>query len=70
MAGCIDLVVSEFNCSLPGIEPVCEKRSIPCFVWMMWQRKKAPGTCHIARRSGRDVSINVIAAAIASLRGV
>ena len=27
--GCIDLVVSEFNCSLPGIEEICEKQGIP-----------------------------------------
>lgn len=27
--GCIDLVISEFNCTLPGIEEICEKRHIP-----------------------------------------
>lgn len=27
--GCIDLVVSEFNCTLPGIEEICEKQGIP-----------------------------------------
>lgn len=26
--GCIDLVVSEFNCTLPGIEEICTKRNI------------------------------------------
>lgn len=26
--GCIDLVVSEFNCTLPGIEEICEKKGI------------------------------------------
>lgn len=29
MTGCVDLVVSEFNCTLPGIEPVCERMGIP-----------------------------------------
>lgn len=29
MTGCIDLVVSEFNCTIPGIEPICEKLEIP-----------------------------------------
>ena len=29
MTGCIDLVISEFNCTLPGIEPICEKLQIP-----------------------------------------
>lgn len=27
--GCIDLVLSEFNCTLPGIEPICDALSIP-----------------------------------------
>ena len=25
MTGCVDMVVSEFNCTLPGIEPICAK---------------------------------------------
>lgn len=29
MTGCIDLVVSEFNCTIPGIEPICEELDIP-----------------------------------------
>ena len=29
MTGCVDLVVSEFNCTIPGIEPICEKLDIP-----------------------------------------
>ena len=29
MTGCIDLVVSEFNCTLPGIEPICDRLGIP-----------------------------------------
>lgn len=27
--GCIDLVVSEFNCTIPGIEPICQEMGIP-----------------------------------------
>lgn len=27
--GCIDLVLSEFNCSIPGIEPICDELAIP-----------------------------------------
>lgn len=27
--GCIDLVLSEFNCTIPGIEPICEALHIP-----------------------------------------
>lgn len=29
MTGCIDLVVSEFNCTIPGIEPICDELQIP-----------------------------------------
>ena len=28
MTGCVDLVVSEFNCTIPGIEPICEQLDI------------------------------------------
>lgn len=28
MTGCIDLVLSEFNCTLPGIEEICQKQGI------------------------------------------
>jgi carbon-monoxide dehydrogenase catalytic subunit len=33
LTGCVDLVLSEFNCTLPGIDAVCEKMDIPqiCF---------------------------------------
>ena len=27
--GCVDLVVSEFNCTIPGIEPICQQFNIP-----------------------------------------
>lgn len=27
--GCIDLVLSEFNCTIPGIEPICQELGIP-----------------------------------------
>ena len=27
--GCIDLVLSEFNCTIPGIEPICDALQIP-----------------------------------------
>jgi carbon-monoxide dehydrogenase catalytic subunit len=29
LTGCIDMVVSEFNCTLPGIVPICDKLGIP-----------------------------------------
>lgn len=28
MTGCVDLIVTEFNCTLPGIEPICDKLMI------------------------------------------
>ena len=28
MTGCVDLVVSEFNCTIPGIEPICDQLDI------------------------------------------
>lgn len=29
LTGCIDTVVSEFNCTIPGIEPICKELEIP-----------------------------------------
>ena len=29
LTGCIDLVLSEFNCTIPGIEPICKELDIP-----------------------------------------
>lgn len=29
MTGCVDLVVSEFNCTIPGIEPICSRLGVP-----------------------------------------
>ena len=29
LTGCVDLVVSEFNCTLPGIELICDELNIP-----------------------------------------
>lgn len=66
MTGCIDLVVSEFNCSLPGIEPVCEKRSIPMLCLDDVAKKKGARYLPYSAAEREDVSINVIAAAIAS----
>ncbi len=29
LTGCVDVVVSEFNCTIPGIEPICKELEIP-----------------------------------------
>ncbi len=29
LTGCVDLVVSDFNCTIPGIEPICKDMNIP-----------------------------------------
>lgn len=29
LTGCVDLVVSDFNCTIPGIEEICKKMGIP-----------------------------------------
>lgn len=29
LTGCIDMIVSEFNCTLPGIVPICDELDIP-----------------------------------------
>ena len=66
LTGCIDLVVSEFNCSLPGIEPICEELSIPMLCLDDVAKKKGARHLPYHPEDREDVSVNVIAAAIAS----
>ena len=38
--GAIDAVISEFNCTLPGIEPICDELKIKQFVLTEWRKKQ------------------------------
>ena len=66
MTGCVDLVVSEFNCSIPGIEPICEDMGIPMLCLDSVAKKK--GARMVGYRTGEqeEAGATILAAAVAS----
>lgn len=66
LTGCIDLVVSEFNCSIPGIEPICQKLEIPMVCLDDVAKKKGAKLLPYSAGEGNDISASLIASALAS----
>ncbi len=66
MTGCVDLVVSEFNCSIPGIEPICQKQDIPMLCLDDVAKKKDAKLLPYKPGEGEEAGANIIAAALAS----
>lgn len=66
LTGCIDLVVSEFNCSIPGIEPICDKLNIPMLCLDDVAKKKGAKLLTYQPEQREEISANIIAAALAS----
>lgn len=66
--GCIDLVVSEFNCTLPGIEPICDSLQIPqvCIDDVAKKANAEYDPYQYERR--REISQNIVSKALASYR--
>lgn len=66
MTGCIDLVVSEFNCSLPGIEPICGQLDIPMLCLDDVAKKKDARLMAYQTGKGEESAASILAVAIAS----
>lgn len=66
LTGCIDLVVSEFNCTLPGIEPICDKLGIPMLCLDDVAKKKGAKLIPYTPGVREDAGAAVVASAIAS----
>lgn len=64
--GCIDLVVSEFNCTLPGIESICEKRKIPQVCLDDVAKKANAESIPFSYEKQREITAILISKAIAS----
>ena len=66
--GCIDLVVSEFNCTLPGIEPICDSLQIPqvCIDDVAKKANAEYDPYQYERR--REISRKIVSEALASYR--
>lgn len=66
--GCIDMVVSEFNCSIPGIEPICEELKIAMICLDDVAKKKNAKLISYTDKEKEEISIQIIAGAIESYK--
>lgn len=64
LTGCVDLVVSEFNCTLPGIEPICKEWSIPILCLDDVAKKKDAFMLPYKEEEREEVSVQIVAAAL------
>lgn len=68
MTGCVDLVVSEFNCTIPGLEPICEKLGIPMLCLDDVAKKKNAEYLPYTDERKDEISCKIVADAIISYR--
>ena len=66
MTGCIDLVVSEFNCTIPGIEPICDELQIPQICLDDVAKKPAAESVPYHHEERRAISQKIAATAISA----
>ena len=64
MTGCVDLVVSEFNCTLPGIEPICDELKIPQICLDDVAKKANAEYVKYSYRERRNISERIAGAAV------
>lgn len=66
MTGCVDLIVSEFNCTIPGLEPLCEQYKVPLLCLDDVAKKKNAEYIPYSAEEKDAISCRIIADAIAS----
>lgn len=66
LTGCIDLIVSEFNCSIPGIEPICDELEIPLICLDDVAKKKNAKLMTYLDENKEEISYHIIAESIKS----
>lgn len=66
MTGCIDLVVSEFNCTIPGLEPICEKNNIPMLCLDDVAKKRNAELLNFSEEDRDEINCQILAEAITS----
>lgn len=64
LTGCVDLVVSEFNCTLPGIEPICDELNIPQICLDDVAKKANAEYVKYSYKERRDISKRIADAAV------
>lgn len=68
MTGCIDLVISEFNCTIPGIEPICDRLGIPMLCLDDVAKKKNAEYLPYSDENKDEISCRIAADAIVSYK--
>lgn len=68
LTGCIDLVVSEFNCTLPGIEPICDRLQIAQLTLDPVAKKKNAEPDYLTYDNKEDATAKIVARALNAYR--
>ena len=68
MTGCVDLVVSEFNCTIPGIEPICSRLGVPMICLDDVAKKKNAEYLPYSDENKDEISCRIAAEAIVSYK--
>lgn len=68
LTGCIDLVVSEFNCTIPGIEPICKELDIPMICLDDVAKKKNARLLPYSAEKKEEITAEIISAALCGFK--
>ncbi len=68
LTGCIDLVVSEFNCTIPGIEPICEELDIPMICLDDVAKKVNAKLMAYSAEKKEEITAEIISAALCGFK--
>lgn len=66
LTGCIDLVVSEFNCTMPGLEPICAEQGIPMLCLDDVAKKKNSSYLPYSDKQREEITYKIISTALVS----
>lgn len=68
LTGCIDVVVSEFNCTIPGVEDICKKLDIPMICLDDVALKKDAKYLPYSNEKKEEITGEIIAAALCGFK--
>ncbi len=66
LTGCVDLVLSEFNCTIPGLEPICDRLDIPMICLDDVAKKKSAACLPYSEADKEQIAVKSLAAALAA----
>ncbi len=66
LTDCIDLVVSDFNCTIPGIEPICKEKNIPMLCLDDVALKNEAKLLQYTSENREEISSQILSSALVS----